>query len=58
MIETGALMDFGLEGKNLGVFLIFVNVVILSLVCAYAWNKLKEQRALKKQKEWKVRIVF
>jgi mannose/fructose/N-acetylgalactosamine-specific phosphotransferase system component IID len=53
-IETGVLIDFGLEGESLGIFLIFVNLAIVGLAIVYAWSKFREQRALKRERELKV----
>jgi hypothetical protein len=48
------MIDFGLEGTRLGIFLVLVNLVIFTLAAMFAYKKFAKQRKLKKDKEWKV----
>ena len=46
-LSTGEVMDFGLKGYGMGLFLVLANLFVLSLVFALAWSRFKDERAIK-----------
>ena len=46
-ISSGDVMNFGLEGIWLGIFLVAVNLIVLVLVLHLGWSRFKEQRSVK-----------
>jgi len=57
-VETGTMVNFGLEGARLGAFLIITNLVIFVLALYFACVKFGKLRHLKEDKEWKVDTFF
>jgi hypothetical protein len=53
-IETGAMINFGLEGVKLGVFLVLFNMIITALSFWFAWSRFQKQKMLESIKENKV----
>jgi len=46
-ISTGQVVDFGLSGFGMGLFLVSVNLMVLALVINIGWSRFKEERTQK-----------
>jgi hypothetical protein len=57
-IETGSMINFGLEGYKLGVFLICSNLVVFVLVLTYAWKKYQKKLKAEQMKEYLVKYIY
>jgi len=54
-IASGAVVNFGLEGYRLGVFLIILNLVVLILSFWFAWSRFRKQHDEQIFKEFKAK---
>lgn len=53
-LETESLMNFGLSGTNLGIFLVLVNLAVMALALFFAVDRYQSERQVRAQLETRV----